>query len=193
MKIEIFYLLFVASISVFLINNVDLNARLNNTANIASSSSDISTSTKPRITDATDPEVFDKAFDQALEEYAKSKENGATRQVVSNTPKNSGGVVSNNNATGDVYIKNDITNYIREQAKINNINVNKALAVAWCESRFDPNASNGHSTAKGVYQFLRGTWANYCEGDVFDYKSNIDCFMKIYPKHPSWWECHWMT
>lgn len=30
------------------------------------------------------------------------------------------------------------------------------------ESRFNPNARNPHSTAWGLYQFLRGTWRSVC-------------------------------
>ena len=32
------------------------------------------------------------------------------------------------------------------------------LNVAWCESRFNPNAYNGQYGATGLFQFLYGTW-----------------------------------
>lgn len=67
------------------------------------------------------------------------------------------------------------------------INPNVALTVGWCESGLDPYARNPKSTAKGVYQFLSGTWENYCEGDVFDYKSNVKCFTKYFKTNPGWW------
>lgn len=51
------------------------------------------------------------------------------------------------------------------------------------------NVECAHHGSHGVYQFIEGTWKNYCEGNVFDYKANIACFMELYPKHPSWWEC----
>jgi hypothetical protein len=35
----------------------------------------------------------------------------------------------------------------------------KALSVARCESGFDPHNTTSLSSAKGVYQFLDGTWA----------------------------------
>lgn len=36
--------------------------------------------------------------------------------------------------------------------------VDDALRVMACESRGDVNARNSHSTAAGLFQFLRGTW-----------------------------------
>lgn len=35
--------------------------------------------------------------------------------------------------------------------------------IAWCESRNNPLAKNPHSTAKGIYQFLDGTWRSYAQ------------------------------
>lgn len=71
------------------------------------------------------------------------------------------------------------------------VDVNTALAIADCESDFKADAKNKTSTARGVYQFLFGTWDNYCQGDVKNAKDNIKCFMKLYPKHPTWWPvCH---
>ena len=64
-----------------------------------------------------------------------------------------------------------------------------AIMVAECESTVNPLAVNPNSSAKGLYQFIDKTWENYCEGDVFNAKDNATCFMQLYPKHPSWWEC----
>jgi soluble lytic murein transglycosylase-like protein len=75
-------------------------------------------------------------------------------------------------------------------ARRSGVDESAALAIAWCESRFDPAAKNKNSTATGVYQFLMGTWWNYCRGDVRNADDNIACFMKLYPAHPGWWECH---
>lgn len=70
-----------------------------------------------------------------------------------------------------------------------NVDVKTALRIAECESETGKNLFNKHSSAKGVYQFIDGTWKNYCEGDVLNSRDNIICFMKLYPKHPSWWRC----
>lgn len=71
------------------------------------------------------------------------------------------------------------------------VDPNRALAIAWCESRFDPNARNWEgSTAKGVYQFTDPTWKWIgAEGHQFDVEENIKQFMIWYPKKPSWWAC----
>lgn len=52
--------------------------------------------------------------------------------------------------------------------------------IEHCESRGNPNAKNPHSTAKGLFQFLDGTWKHYglkhwgtLEGrDVYDPEDN---------------------
>lgn len=63
-------------------------------------------------------------------------------------------------------------------------------AVIWCESRNNPLAENPSSTAKGLAQFTDTTWKNYCFGDVFNVRDNINCFKKLYPLHKNWWsEC----
>lgn len=83
----------------------------------------------------------------------------------------------------------NIQQVIKDYSEAYGVNVDTALRIASCESRFDPLAKNKYSTASGVYQFLKGTWEGYCEGDVFDAEANIKCFMQLYPKHPGWWEC----
>jgi len=64
-----------------------------------------------------------------------------------------------------------------------------ALRIAFCESSYNPCAKNKNSSAGGLYQFLDGTWNNYCEGDKFNIIDNIRCFDKLYNKYPTWWEC----
>jgi hypothetical protein len=87
--------------------------------------------------------------------------------------------------------KDDIKEEIVRQAKKYGVSVDSALAIAKCESEFIYNASNKQSTAKGVYQFLDGTWEwTGANGHQYDYQENIRQFMKWYPKVPNWWECH---
>lgn len=85
--------------------------------------------------------------------------------------------------------KDSVQDKIIEQAKEYGVNQETALRIASCESGFNPHAANKHSTAKGVYQFLNGTWDGYCEGSVYDADANIKCFMELYPRYPQWWEC----
>lgn len=57
-----------------------------------------------------------------------------------------------------------------------------ALAIAKCESQFVAGARNPSSSAKGVYQFLDGTWSRYAllhwgtvQGkDVLNYGDNVE-------------------
>lgn len=55
-----------------------------------------------------------------------------------------------------------------------------ATAIATCESQLKPWARNSHSTAKGIYQFIDGSWKGYSamkwgeERDVLSAKNNIE-------------------
>ena len=84
---------------------------------------------------------------------------------------------------------NEIEDYIILKAREAGISEIKALSIANCESSINPKQTNAHSTAKGVYQFINQTWKMYCKGDVFNYKDNVNCFIKLYPNHESWWDC----
>lgn len=86
-------------------------------------------------------------------------------------------------------IVDTIEDKIVSQAEFYGVNKDTALRIAHCESSFNQYAANKHSTAKGVYQFLDSTWSEYCDGDVYDADANIECFMKLYPSYPQWWEC----
>lgn len=71
---------------------------------------------------------------------------------------------------------------LRYYADLHGASYDLANAIAMCESRMDPLAKNPHSTAKGVFQFLDGTWAYYgvkkwgtLEGrDVLDFEDNVE-------------------
>ena len=78
---------------------------------------------------------------------------------------------------------------IRFYASKYGVNPERALEIAECESRFNPKASNPESTAKGVYQFLDGTWEQIgAKGHQFDAPENIKQFMLNFPKHKNWWK-----
>lgn len=81
---------------------------------------------------------------------------------------------------------------IRAAAKLYNVNPDKALAIAKCESQLKPNTRNWQgSTAKGIFQFTDPTWKYIgAKGHQFDVDENIKQFMKWYPKFPSWWACN---
>lgn len=84
----------------------------------------------------------------------------------------------------------DVVEEISRQARSHGVSLEAALRIAKCESTFDQSAKNTNSTAKGVYQFLDGTWEYIqADGHQFDAKENIKQFMINYPKNPQWWEC----
>lgn len=65
-----------------------------------------------------------------------------------------------------------------------------ALRIAKCESNFNQNAKNPHSSALGIYQFTETTWEyTHMPGDRGNPIANIYAFMELYPKHPNWWKC----
>jgi hypothetical protein len=86
--------------------------------------------------------------------------------------------------------KISLTDKIRFKAEENGINGDKAIEIAFCESSLNPNAKNKVSSAKGLFMFIDKTWENYCSGNVLNEDDNLDCFVKLYPKFPSWWECN---
>lgn len=56
-----------------------------------------------------------------------------------------------------------------------------AVKVAFCESSLNPEAAHTHSSARGLFQIIRGTWNGYkCEGDPLIAEDNIACAYKIY-------------
>jgi len=79
---------------------------------------------------------------------------------------------------------------IEQAARAYGVSPVAALAIAGCESSFNPYATNSNSSAKGLYQFTDGTW-DYIQasGHQFDVRENIRQFMIWYPVHPEWWEC----
>lgn len=62
--------------------------------------------------------------------------------------------------------------------------------IIWCESRWDPNAQNPHSTARGLAQFLTSTWMTTPEGQVgwsrFDPYASIDAAAWEYDRYGAW-------
>lgn len=81
----------------------------------------------------------------------------------------------------------DAITYIRcrgEQLGMSNQDITKMIRIARAESNFNQYAKNPNSTAKGIYQFIDGTWRSNClkDGNVYDFKDNIDCAWKVYQK-----------
>lgn len=66
-----------------------------------------------------------------------------------------------------------------------------ALAIAKVESNFDPLAKNKNSTAKGIFQFIDGTWKENCkDGNPLNTEDNIKCGVELIGKKELW---HWAS
>lgn len=76
----------------------------------------------------------------------------------------------------------DIKEMIINKAREYGIVTDLALDLAEIESQLNPTAKNPNSTAKGIYQWLDGSWESFCDGNVLNYRDNIDCTMKVLGK-----------
>lgn len=75
--------------------------------------------------------------------------------------------------------KEDVISLIKKWSEFYNINPKLPLTIAKCESGYNPLAKNSGSTASGVFQFIKSTWARNCEGNVFNAEDNIKCGVKL--------------
>ena len=84
----------------------------------------------------------------------------------------------------------EMIQHLGEREGLQQWEIDKLSRIAYCESRYDPYASNPNSTAKGVFQFLNSSWAAWGEGDVYDPQANIRAAIKYY-KHSGFrpWVC----
>lgn len=62
---------------------------------------------------------------------------------------------------------------IIQTAKEFNYSTSTALSIAKAESNLIPDAKNSHSTASGVYQFINGTYKEYCI-DKYNYAESME-------------------
>jgi len=81
----------------------------------------------------------------------------------------------------------EVSDLIKHYAKEYGADEKLALNVACAEScmrdgediKFNTNAKNPRSTASGVFQFIKGTWEHFCDGEVFDPDDNVKCGVKL--------------
>ena len=72
-----------------------------------------------------------------------------------------------------------VSDIIRAAALQYGLDPNQALRMAQIESSGNPNATTTGSSAKGLFQFTNGTWAQYGHGNVFDPVANTDAAMRL--------------
>ena len=83
-----------------------------------------------------------------------------------------------NTAWDDPTVPPAILNAIQAAAHESGVDPHLLAAIAWRESRFDPDARNSQSSARGLLQFTSGTWLRAVrdygsEHDVADYAAAI--------------------
>lgn len=89
-----------------------------------------------------------------------------------------------------------IEKIIRDAAARWGASPEQLLRVAWCESRFDPNAFNPTNNDSGLFQFIPGTWransprAGYPGASPFDPVANANTAAMMFANDQAWqWTC----
>ena len=87
----------------------------------------------------------------------------------------------------------DLRDYAREQADLLGIDPDKFIRLITCESEWDPKAKNPVSSARGLLQYLSGTWettrSNYQGYSRFDpYASIREAVLDIANGQQSMWQ-----
>ena len=58
-------------------------------------------------------------------------------------------------------------------------NAGAALAVAWCESRFDPNVIGDHGDSRGLFQIHKTHWGWLDEDRLFEPRYNAEMAFQL--------------
>jgi hypothetical protein len=100
----------------------------------------------------------------------------------------SGSVVSGNKVySGRHYSKEEVQDLIRAYSEQYRIDSSTPLCIASKESGFNQFSANRSSSARGVFQYLSGTWASTDEGksglSVFDARANVLAAVKYMAIH----------
>ena len=93
-------------------------------------------------------------------------------------------------------VPSEIEAIIRAAADTWGADPTQLLRVAYCESRYDPNAYNASSGASGLFQFLATTWApnsvraGYAGASVFDPVANANTAAYMFSRGQArQWQC----
>lgn len=90
-------------------------------------------------------------------------------------------------AGGRSYSKEEVIKLINDYSQLYGISPQTPLCIAQKESGFNYRSANKHSTAKGVFQYLNGTWKATDEGkagrSVFDADANVKAAVKYMAIH----------
>jgi soluble lytic murein transglycosylase-like protein len=94
---------------------------------------------------------------------------------------------STSSYSGRYYSKEEVQDLIRYYSEIYKIDSDTPLCIARLESGFNQFSANRSSSARGVFQYLNGTWAATDEGksglSVFDADANVRAAVKYMSIH----------
>jgi hypothetical protein len=111
--------------------------------------------------------------------YAKLHEPRRAQTTLQNTrlPNGSSASYSGRHYSGKTYTKEEVENLIRKYSADYKTDPALPIRIAKCESGLRWDAANPISSARGVFQYLKGTFANTPEGkaglSVFDADANV--------------------
>ena len=81
------------------------------------------------------------------------------------------------------YSRQQVQDLIRRHANAHGVDPDLPLAIAQCESGFRWDASNRTSSARGVFQFVKGTWRTTSEGRKGTSVLDTDAHIRMAVKH----------
>ena len=129
--------------------------------------------------------------------YLDAKLKQPVKELLSPLSEVQGAEVTPTPTPDESYYKEEPLRYIRwrgQQLGYKDTDISVFIRIARAESGLNQYAKNPKSTAKGIYQFIDGTWRHYClkDGNVYNFVDNIDCFYKVlakdgFPKGLSHW------
>ena len=70
--------------------------------------------------------------------------------------------------------------YVVKQNGLSEYDYQALNSIMYCESKYNPNATNPYSGAKGLFQFLDSSWAIWGQGSAYDPVSNINAAVRYY-------------
>ena len=103
-------------------------------------------------------------------------------QIEAKTPQRGNEIAKNGNKPiyqRELQTKEDIKEYLVWASEFQGVDPQLILDLCFWESNYNPKAQNPKSSAKGLFQWLDGSWETYCSGDVFNPKDNADCAIRV--------------
>jgi len=79
-----------------------------------------------------------------------------------------------------VVSKNEAEAYVYQQMG------DSGVLLCRCESGCDPLIDNPSGKYMGLFQYDNPTWSSNCTGDIYDYKAQVECTIRLLEKEEKW-------